>query len=231
MGLPRALLFTYLLKILHSFSYFSLSLNIVLFLSDEHGFSDSEAGWAYGLVGFLVAVYGLATGYLVDGVGVRTSFLAGAAIAMTGRLMLACTRSVLLLRPGLFVLVPLGEALGVPVLTIAVRRCTDAHHEMSPSQAYSYFYAAMNVAVLASGWATDLARWASPGWAARGMLVAGSLCNAVAFAVAWWQLQDAAQLDEELAHKTVLGRGEEKLKPVLCQKTFWRLAMCGCGMF
>lgn len=52
-GSPRELYLAYLLKFLDAYSYFSLSLIFTLFLSEEFGFTDFQAGGLYGAWGGL----------------------------------------------------------------------------------------------------------------------------------------------------------------------------------
>lgn len=59
---PPELWKAYVLKFLDSYAYFSFSLIFTLFLSDDFGMSDIEAGTYYGAWGALVTVFGLFTG-------------------------------------------------------------------------------------------------------------------------------------------------------------------------
>ena len=61
-GSPPELWKAYVLKFLDSYAYFSFSLIFTLFLSDDFGMSDVEAGTYYGAWGALVTVFGLFTG-------------------------------------------------------------------------------------------------------------------------------------------------------------------------
>ena len=110
--------------------------------------SDVAAGAAYGLWGSLSTVYGFALGPAIDALGVRRALFASFAAGTGAKLALALCRS---RRVALFVLYgPLSAAaaLGVPVLTIGVRRAT---HEANRGAAYGLFYSLMNVAALIAG--------------------------------------------------------------------------------
>ena len=67
---PPELYKVYALKFLDSYSYFSFSIIFTLFLSDDFGYSDIEAGTIYGAWGAMITVYGFCTGFLVDNFGV-----------------------------------------------------------------------------------------------------------------------------------------------------------------
>eukprot|EP00937_MAST-01D_sp_MAST-1D-sp2_P006324 g6324.t1 len=149
---PHYLWVIFLLKVLESFAYFSSMLNFTLYLSEEHGYSDSEAGWLYGTFGVLISAYGLLCGYLIDWLGVRRSLMLGSAVSASGRALfaLAEARGALLL--SVLFLMPLGMALGIPVLTIAVKRYScDANRTFL----FGVFYSVMNVAALMAGPSTD----------------------------------------------------------------------------
>ena len=161
------------MKVLESFGYFSLSAILTvrprfcrasvprlasesaphapapqIYLTEEFGMSDVAAGAAYGLWGSLSTVYGFALGPAIDALGVRRALFASFAAGTGAKLALALCRS---RRVALFVLYgPLSAAaaLGVPVLTIGVRRAT---HEANRGAAYGLFYSLMNVAALVAG--------------------------------------------------------------------------------
>ena len=70
---PRELWILYVLKLLESFAYFSLSYVLVLYLSEEFGYSDQGAGWLYGFFGMLISLYGVFVGFIIDQLGVKRS--------------------------------------------------------------------------------------------------------------------------------------------------------------
>ena len=154
---PRELYLVYLMKLLESYGYFSFSLIMVLFLSDEFGQTDAQAGWVYGLFGMMITLYGLCVGVLIDNFGVRKSLILGSVLLLISRFSAMLTTSMGLMYVNLFFLMPLGTALGIPVLATAIRRYTTAD---SRAVAFGLFYAAMNVAALLSGPAADLLRGA-----------------------------------------------------------------------
>ncbi len=91
---------------------------MVVFLSDEFGFNDVDAGNAYGLWGLLSSIYGFPTGVIMDYLGVKQSLVVGAALSAAGRFLFAVSRSKWLLYVSLYGLMPVGMSLGIPVLTI-----------------------------------------------------------------------------------------------------------------
>lgn len=87
-GAPRELWLCYFLKGLASFAYFSMSINLTIYLSEEFDYSDSQAGWLYGMWGVLISAYGVLSGPLIDRLGVRWSLALGAVIACVRRRIL-----------------------------------------------------------------------------------------------------------------------------------------------
>ena len=79
------------LKALQAYGYYGLCIILALFLSSELGFSDSAAGGAYGALGMGISVASVATGSLVDRLGVRRATLFGAVILTVSRAVLATT--------------------------------------------------------------------------------------------------------------------------------------------
>ena len=101
----------------------------------------TQTGFYYGAFGTLTSVYGFFMGFVIDNLGVRNSLLVGAGFLLVGRVLLATTSSIVAVRLALFVLLPAGEALGVPVLGLGIKRyTTDANR----ATAYGVFYAFMS---------------------------------------------------------------------------------------
>lgn len=150
---PNELYKAYLLKFLDSYSYFSLSIIFTLFLSSDFGFSDIQAGTIYGAWGALITIYGLITGVIVDNLGVAKSLRIGFLISLVARLGLFFATSKKLLLFHILVTLPMGNCLGIPVLTTGIRRYTD---ESSRGFAFGLFYVVMNMAALLSGPVVDM---------------------------------------------------------------------------
>jgi len=154
---PRELWILYVLKLLESFAYFSLSYVLVLYLSEEFGYSDQAAGWVYGFFGMLISLYGVLVGFVIDQLGVKRSLVLGSVLLLIARFIIAWTRSNAVLELMLLVLLPVGEAFGVPVMLVALRRYTN---DQNRRQAFSLFYVVMNVGTLLSTPAVDIFRLA-----------------------------------------------------------------------
>lgn len=152
---PRELWLIFALKFLSSYAYFSLSLVLTIFLTDEFGMSDTAAGWAYGAYGVMSTFFGLLCGWFIDYLGVRASLLIGALVGAFSRFVIALTlsrRTAVLI---LYTLLPFAECLGIPIMTIGIKRYTNARNR---TFAFSLFYSMMNVAALCAGPLVDLSR-------------------------------------------------------------------------
>eukprot|EP00741_Cyanophora_paradoxa_P004068 tig00000767_g3950.t2 len=156
---PRELWVAYSLTIFESYSFFALSYVFVLYLSDEFGFSDTAAGLIYGFYGLVYAAFSLCVGVAVDKLGVRRSLLAGGVFLTSARLALAFCSGRGILYSVVFVLLPLGCAFGIPVLTLAVKRYTT---ESNRAVAYSLFFVTLNLGAFLAGVMVDAFRTAYP---------------------------------------------------------------------
>jgi hypothetical protein len=152
-GSPPELYKAYALKFLDSYSYFSFSIIFTLFLSHDFGFSDVQAGALYGLWGALITLYGLLVGTLVDNLGVAKSLQLGFMLSLLARVCIVLTTSKTMLLVHICGTLPLGNCLGIPVLTTGIRRYTK---ENAMGFAFGLFYVIMNVAALLSGPIVDL---------------------------------------------------------------------------
>ena len=150
---PPELYKVYALKFLDSYSYFSFSIIFTLFLSDDFGYSDIEAGTIYGAWGAMITIYGFCTGFLVDNFGVSKSLKLGYGLSLLARCGIFWTTSRTMLLFHIYGSLPLGSCLGIPVLMTGIRRYT---HEQNRGFAFGIFYVVMNVAALLSGPVVDI---------------------------------------------------------------------------
>jgi MFS family permease len=144
---PKEVWLIYAVKFLESYSFFILAYSLVLYLSDEFGFGDEQAAWAYGIYGTLVSIYGLAVGVVIDSLGVRMSLMVGLGVLIVSRIVLATTRSPLVIVLALGSTLPLGAALTLPVLQIGIKRYTT---DATRSVAFTGFYIVMNLSAMAA---------------------------------------------------------------------------------
>ena len=201
-GSPAELWKAYVLKFLDSYSYFSFSIIFTLFLSDDFGFSDIQAGVVYGVWGTLITIYGLIAGWIADNLGVAQSLRIGFLLSLIARICILLTTSRQWLLFHIYLTLPMGNCLGIPMLTVGIRRYTN---EINRGFAFGLFYVIMNVAALLSGPVVDMLTiwynkegdavdandddvWAVKEWSLtsyRAIILTGIVANAVACLVSF----------------------------------------------
>ncbi|KAL4420864.1 hypothetical protein ABPG77_002823 [Micractinium sp. CCAP 211/92] len=154
-GSPRDLYVMFILKVFESYNYFSLSRLFTLYLTEDFGISDYRAGFFYGLWGTLLTSYGFLLGGLIDVLGVKGSLVICFLLNIGSRLVMASTTSRVLLLVMLLGPNTIAGALGVPVMTIGIKRYT---HEGNRGFAFALFYSLMNCAALSQGVLMDAFR-------------------------------------------------------------------------
>jgi uncharacterized membrane protein len=145
---PPELYITFILKFCESYGYFTLSQILVIFLHEEYNVSDINSGIIYGLWGASITFWGMITSCFNDYLGVRRSLLIGFSISMISNISIAFSSSLTLLYVILFGILPIGNSMGIPMLTIGIKRYTK---KANRGFAYGLFYAIMNIAALVSG--------------------------------------------------------------------------------
>lgn len=208
---PRELVFVYVMKLLESYSCYSLLYVLLTYLTEEFGFSDIEAGWIYAIMGTATSVYGLLVGSLIDALGVKLSLIIGFGILLISRIGIVFVTSKIAIIFILFTLFPFGSALGIPVLQIAVKRYTFEYfgavirtdkdgrpiRELgNQSVAFDLFYVMMNVSAAIVGPVLDGFRAISrqPGISSstyhghrffeyRFLILSGVLANVISFII------------------------------------------------
>eukprot|EP00977_Amphora_coffeiformis_P003666 scaffold710_cov171-Amphora_coffeaeformis.AAC.35 len=160
-----------------------------------------EAGTWYGAWGGMITGLGLVTGVLIDNLGVARSLQLGFLLTLVSRILIFWTSSRFILIMTICTTLPLGSCLGIPVLTIGIRRYTN---EENRGFAFGLFYVVMNVAALLSGPIVDtctiayknhagenrklVADEADYSWTLSGyrlVILSGIIANVAAVFVAW----------------------------------------------
>lgn len=150
---PNDIYFIFILKFFESYSYFALSQILVIYMHTEFGVSDLEAGAAYGMWGASITLGGLLMSWINDNLGVRKSLLVGFTISAISSIITACTTSKTLLYITIFGIYPIGTAMGIPMLTVAIKRYTIKKNR---TFAFGLYYSVMNIAALFSGPMVDM---------------------------------------------------------------------------
>ena len=151
-GAPRELYINFLLKFFESYGYFALSQILVIYLHQEFGVSDVAAGTIYGMWGLCITFWGLVASYINDKMGVRNSLLVGFSISAVSSVLVATATSVEIIYLVLFVIMPVGTSMGIPMLTVGIKRYTTT---INRGFAFGLYYSVMNVAAFMSGPVVD----------------------------------------------------------------------------
>jgi POT family proton-dependent oligopeptide transporter len=109
---PPELWINFILKFCESYNYFAISQVLVIYLHEEFGVSDIEAGTVYGLWGAAITFWGLTTSWLNDNLGVRKSLMIGFSLSFLSTLLISTAQSKVLIYAVLFVFYPLGISMG-----------------------------------------------------------------------------------------------------------------------
>lgn len=150
---PKDIYVSFFLHFTETYSYFCLSQILVIYLHQEFNASDREAGSVYGFWGCSITAWGLATGWVNDRLGVRRSLLFGFLVSFLGSFIIATTVSKTVLYFTLFGILPLGNSIGIPMLTVSIKRYTNVKNR---GFAFSIFYSVMNIAAFISGPVIDI---------------------------------------------------------------------------
>eukprot|EP00128_Syssomonas_multiformis_P005451 Colp12_sorted_trinity150504_noHs@32239 len=150
---PRELWLIFLMKFLTSYAYYSVATNLTSFLTEEMDYSDYQAGWVYGTFGLLISVFQLCVGPVLDALGVRWALIAGAVVNTVSHAIIFMAKDDKLLLSAMYGFQPIAQALGVPVMSIAIRRYTNSTNRVL---AYGLFVAAASAGDLISGNVTSL---------------------------------------------------------------------------
>ena len=97
--------------------------------------------------------WGVLMSYFNDFFGVRNSLLIGFVLTFLARTVIALTTDLTVLYVMIFGLLPLGTAMGIPMLTVGIKRVTTRSNR---GFVFGLYYSVMNVAALVSGPVVDI---------------------------------------------------------------------------
>jgi MFS family permease len=152
---PRELWVIYLAKLLEILSYGLMMSTVTLWLSADLGLTDAGAGDVVALWSTLITLTTLAVGSLVDAIGIRKSFLMGFVVCLLTRFVVTVTTLKWVAIPFGLMVMAVGEAMMVPIMTAGVKRYTNVKQR---SMAFAGYYVLMNVGFLLSGLTFDKLR-------------------------------------------------------------------------
>lgn len=121
---PRELKLLLLVIIISAFGTTAISTILVIYLSDEFGYTDVEATTLLAISAVSCFVLSLLIGRFIDKIGVRASFVISGVLGVVGSLSLALAWSPRMIEFVVAFLLPLSIAFSAPVITIATKRFT-----------------------------------------------------------------------------------------------------------
>jgi MFS family permease len=203
-----------------------MSVIITLFLSQEFKLTDTEAGVVYGIMGSLTSIYGLIVGFSIDKMGVKRSLLFGITITIVSRTALTITKSPFILYCSVFVGMPLGGCLIIPVMTLAIRRYTTTTNR---GFAFGLFYSVMNIGALLSGIVVDGLAMSMPDGPVLGLSVhrwvfaTGAICSVAMLLLALSLAQEVEPPDLPTSESCLdPGVWIKSVREIASLRSFWR---------
>lgn len=145
---PRELYINFCLKFLESYGYFALSQILVVYVHTEFGATDMQAGTIYGAWGACITFWGLTCSWMNDNLGVRKSLLIGFSIQAVCSVIIATATSITSIYIILFCIMPIGTSMGIPMLTVGIKRYTN---HANRGFAFGLYYSVMNMAAFVCG--------------------------------------------------------------------------------
>jgi dipeptide/tripeptide permease len=216
---PRELWLVYVMKLLESVAYFTVYTLLVIFLSDDHGFSDTDAGTVAGTWLTAISLVVFISGFVADAMGIRRALLVAAISTAVGRGLLTFAGSEMGIYAAL-VLSVWGIASMKPTMNAAVRAYTTP---ATVSFAFSLYYVIMNLGSLSQGpLITEFRAWFKAGQDIGGVHLSSSqMVFLVGFACSVVNVVLAAFLREAPASVEVKRDPVSIAKEVMAAKSFW----------
>lgn len=121
---PKQLFTIYVILILHSSAYFSISTVLTLFCSDVLGMTDTEAGLVYGALGISIGIQSVALGPVMNIFGYRICILISSLLYGGGALIMGFIYSRTAFLLALIGLIGTANALSFGILEMAAKRST-----------------------------------------------------------------------------------------------------------
>ena len=238
---PREFWIIQAINLLDCLAYFAFLNIAVVFLSENLGFSDVRAGYAFTLFTTTVTLMLFFSGFVTDSLGIRRSmYLAMALLLISRGGIVACgffpgmPMRQTLMWPLLFLLAP-GTAMVQTVFQSAIRRYTTGR---ARSAGFSMWYLVMNIGAALAGFSIDIVRLdfkANNTWIINIGVMTAIICTLL---VVFFIRHELQQRREGEAPEPEKKPGERKmpwqiLREVVVQSAFWRfivLVSCVIGV-
>lgn len=157
---PKDLWLIYIIKFLESVAYFAIYNLLNVYLSEDLGYDDVQAGWITSIWLTGVSVIMFFSGFIADSIGIKRAMAWAVASVLIGRGIMAATHDPVTPLVGLLIST-WGVASMMPTMTAAVRRYTTKE---TVAFGFSFFYVVMNIGALVAPLTVGaLRRWLKDG--------------------------------------------------------------------
>lgn len=152
--MPRELWLVLFSKFAEYLALYSLADVLTLWLSNDLGMNDVQAGWWFGTFWAVISLFALLTGFSGDSIGFRRALIASFACSATARALVSFSHSRAVALFGLMLLA-FGVAGATPSMNAAVRRYTNSR---TRSFGFALYYLSINIGGFFAGRMVEIAR-------------------------------------------------------------------------
>ncbi|HNF27270.1 MAG TPA: MFS transporter, partial [Leptospiraceae bacterium] len=152
---PREIWILFGAKLIEYAAYGASNMTFVLYLSEDCGLGDVEAGSYIGTWSTLLTCFSILVGSVVDAVGIRKTLVIGMTFLLIGRFVMPFTSNLWTATFFAFIPVAAGNALLGPVLSVGIKKFTT---KTSSTLGFGLFYTLMNTGFALGGYIFDKTR-------------------------------------------------------------------------
>ncbi len=152
---PREIWILFGAKLIEYAAYGASNMTFVLYLSEDCGLGDVQAGSYIGTWSMLLTCFSILVGSVVDAVGIRKTLIIGMSFLLLGRLVMPFTSNLWITTLLAFIPVAAGNALLGPVLSVGIKKYTT---KKSAALGFGLFYTLMNTGFALGGYTFDKIR-------------------------------------------------------------------------
>lgn len=160
-----------LVNLLDGVAYFAMLPVLVLYLSENLGYSDTGAGYWFGILMAVYTLVGFVAGFVGDSLGIRRTLLLSVVVLVVSRVVISLFTDKVVVIPALFAII-VGTAIMTPILVAATKRYTTKE---TRTAGFNFLYFLWNVGVIIAGPTLDFVRTTELG--NRGIFMLGSVLS------------------------------------------------------
>jgi MFS family permease len=154
-GSPRELFMLYVSKILEYGAYGAINLTFILYLHEDCGLTDVQAGLYIMVFSMSLTVCSMLIGAVCDAIGIKRTLLLGTGIILVSRICLPFFDNVYIVTFTSFLPMAIGMGVLLPVLSVGIKYYTTT---AGAALGFALFYTLMNVGWALGAWIFDWIR-------------------------------------------------------------------------